>query len=437
MTSDFMARWAPEGPDRQKGVTVAGKPAWPGTAGGDVAEPAVDKDKAAAPPISAVPVNKAQPSTEAAENGSGVDGYDLVAARKAAAADNDTVGDHPDASAPIEVEFDAAKAAQRWTPSASTNVVSASAPREHIRIDEVVKTRRLPPEMGWRKTVYVITGHLVNLGAGSAEQRFRDWVADIKGNIPGNYQVGVIGIKGGVGKTRITAGVGTAVRMFRKEPVIAIDANPTYGGLGRLTDPRAALGIKEFLADNRMTGYTRARQYTGQNPQGLEVLAGNQNVANPVALSPEGFAATLARTRKFYDLALIDCGDGIEHPVMAGVLSAVDALIIVGSTDIEGGLSAEQTIKWLAARNGHELLRRSVLVLNDVHHCMSKKFVTHITQKLGPQVGAVKTIPWDVHLRDAATLDWEALRRATRWAFIELGAELASGFPTAGALAAG
>ena len=425
MGADFAARWLSDNADGPKAMTVAGqpgKPAWPPTAVGDVA----------APPISEASPNEAQSLAEATENGNGeVHGYDLsFSARKRVAAD----GECSDVNAPIEVEFDAAKAAQRWTPSADTSVATTDT-RDYIRVDEVVKTRKLPAEMGWRKAIFAASGHVINLGAGPAERKLRDWVSKIKGNIPGTYAIGVIGIKGGVGKTRITAGVGTSMRMFRKEPVIAIDANPTYGGLGRLIDPRASMGIREFLADDRMTGYTRARQYTGQNPQGLEVLAGNQNVANPLALSPEGFAATLARTGRFYDLALIDCGDGIEHPVMAGVLSAVDALIIVGSANIEGGLSAEQTVRWLAARNGHELLKRSVLVINDLHHCMSKKFVTHITQKLGPQVGAVKTVPFDEHLRDAATLDWGALRRPTRWALIELAAELASGFPTAGALA--
>jgi MinD-like ATPase involved in chromosome partitioning or flagellar assembly len=328
--------------------------------------------------------------------------------------------------------YDPAAAAQRWTPSADTTVTAAP---DYIRVDEVVRTRRLPAEIGWRKTVYHLTGHAVNLGAGPAERRMRDYIAAIKANIPGNYQLAAVSIKGGVGKTRIVAGVGTAMRRFRKEPVLAIDANPTYGGLGRLIDPNAALGIREFLADDAMTGYTRARKYTGLNPEGLEVLAGNQNTSNPLALDAEVFAAILGRTRKFYQLALIDCGDAIEHPVMAGVLCAADALMIVGSANIDGGLSAEQTIEWLAARNGHELLKRSVLVLNDVHRCASRKFVSHMTEKLGPRVGAVKTIPWDPHLRDAATFDWEALQKSTRWALIELAAELATGFPTAGALA--
>jgi MinD-like ATPase involved in chromosome partitioning or flagellar assembly len=304
---------------------------------------------------------------------------------------------------------------------------------QHLRVDDLVKSRKLPPEMGWRKTVYTLTGHLVNSGAGPAERRLRDQLAAIGTNIPGNYQIGVVSITGGIGKTRTTAGIGTAFALYRTEPVLAIDANPTYGNLGRLIDPGAITSIRDFMADPEMIAYPKARSYTGKNPQGLEVLAGNQNMANPLFLSASMFTDTLARTRRFYQLALIDCGPDIEHPLMEGVFSAVDALVIVGSMNFDGAAAAEQTIDWLATRNAHELLRRSVVVLNDVYHCQSKKFVTKVHNSLSPRVGAVKTIPWDVHLRDGAVLDFDALRRPTQLAYIDLAAWLAQGFTTAGA----
>jgi MinD-like ATPase involved in chromosome partitioning or flagellar assembly len=117
------------------------------------------------------------------------------------------------------------------------------------------------------------------------------------------------------------------------------------------------------------------------------------------------------------------------------VLSAVDALVIVGSMNFDGAAAAEQTIDWLATRNAHELLRRSVVVLNDVYHCQNQKFVTMVRNSLGPRVGAVKTIPWDAHLRDGAVLDFDALRRPTQLAYIDLAAWLAQGFIPAGASA--
>ena len=97
----------------------------------------------------------------------------------------------------------------------------AGSAERHIRPDQLVKPRKVPAEMCWRKAVYVCTGKLVNLGAGAAERQLRDQIARIRTNIPGNYHVGVVAMKGGVGKTRSTVGIGTAYRLYRSEPVLA------------------------------------------------------------------------------------------------------------------------------------------------------------------------------------------------------------------------
>ncbi|WP_459958467.1 MinD/ParA family ATP-binding protein [Mycobacterium avium] len=325
---------------------------------------------------------------------------------------------------------------QRWAPRADLRT-AGSAPIRHVQVEEVVKRRREPAEIGWRKAVYACTGGLANLGAGPHERKLRDWKARVTSNIPGNYQIASISVKGGVGKTRVTAGVGTVFADERKQQVIAIDADTTYGGLGRFVDPKALTSIRDFLAaKDVVVDYPKARHFTGQNKQGLEVLAGNQNVANPMDLDATTFFDTVTLTRRFYQLALVDCGAEVETEFFKAVLSVSDALMIIGSCTAEGGLAIETTVDWLAARNGHELLKRSVIVLNDTHDCANKTFISHITETVGPRVRSVKTIPWDPHLRDADTLDFPALHKRTRLAFLELAAELAEGFPTAGALSA-
>jgi MinD-like ATPase involved in chromosome partitioning or flagellar assembly len=301
----------------------------------------------------------------------------------------------------------------------------------HLRPDELVKPRTLPPEMGWRKAVYTGTGHLVNLGAGPDERVLRDQIAHIGSNIPGNYTIAVVSIKGGVGKTRTTAGIGTVYATYRTEPVLALDANPTYGSLGRIIDSRATASIREYMADEQVNTYPKARSYTGKNRQGLEVLAGNQNVANPLALSDQLFTDTLHSAQRFYQLTVVDCGNHIEHRVMRGVLGAADALVIVGTMNYDGAEAAERTIDWLTVRNMHALLRRSVLVLNDVNRCYQKDFFTKVHERLEPRVGGVTLIPFDKHLRDSAELDFDALRKRTQRVYIDVAAWLAQGFATA------
>lgn len=325
--------------------------------------------------------------------------------------------------------------ADRWAPRAETQV-GQFAPMRSVKPDEVAKRRREPAEIGWRKVVYKASGGLVNLGAGKHEQTFRDWSALIKSNIPGNYQVSAVSVKGGVGKTRVTAGVGSVFAAQRAQPVLAIDGNPTYGGLGRYIDSSAWTSIRDFLGSkDQVVDYPTARRFTGRNKQGLEVLAGNQNTASPMLLDAETFYDTVGSTRRFYQLCLVDCGTEVESEFFKAVLSVSDALMIVGSCGVDGGLSIEQTVNWLAARGGHELLQRSVIVLNDATDSFEKKFEAHIRETVGRRVRSVHIIPWDPHLRDGADLDYGALRKRTRLAFMELAAELAKGFPTAGALA--
>lgn len=313
-------------------------------------------------------------------------------------------------------------AAAPWTPT-------ETAP-SHFRPDELTKSRKDPPEMGWRKAVHRGSGGLINLGAGPAEKTLRDHIALISSNIPGNYSIAFVSIKGGVGKTRTTAGIGTAFATYRSEPVLALDANPTYGSLGRVIDPAAAASIREYMADEQVHTYPKARSYTGKNRQGLEVLAGNQNVANPLALSGQLFVDTLSSVQRFYQLTLVDCGNHIEHQVMRGVLGSVDALVIVSSMNYDGAEAAEKTLDWLAARQMHGLLERSVLVLNDLNNCYSREFHKKVHDRLQTRVGAVTMVPFDRHLRDGADLNFDALRRQTRLSYIEIAAWLAQGFPT-------
>jgi MinD-like ATPase involved in chromosome partitioning or flagellar assembly len=279
------------------------------------------------------------------------------------------------------------------------------------------------------------SGGLVNLGAGKHEQTLRDWSALIKSNIPGNYQIAAVSVKGGVGKTRVTAGVGSVFAVERAQPVLAIDGNPTYGGLGRYIDSTAWTSIRDFLASKeQVVDYPTARRFTGRNKQGLEVLAGNQNTASPMPLDAQTFFDTVGSTRRFYQLCLVDCGTEVETDFFKAILSVSDALMIVGSCGVDGGLAIEQTVNWLAARGGHELLKRSVIVLDDANDSLDKHFEAHIRETVGNRVRSVHTIPWDPHLRDGADLDYGALRKRTRLAFMELAADLAHGFPTAGAL---
>lgn len=320
---------------------------------------------------------------------------------------------------------------ERWTPRADPQASGASF--RPIEANAVVKPRREPATMGWRKTVYTATGTLVNLGAGKHEKMLRDWTTRITANIPGNYQIAAISMKGGVGKTRLTAAVGSVFAFHRGGGVIAIDADDTAGRLGEFIDPEMKVGVREFLADADALTHPKTRPYTGRNRERLEVLASNQNVATDFPFDEQAFFDTISRTRRIYQLAMVDCA-AMKGDVFKAALSSSDALMIIGSCTVEGAKMIERTLNWLAARRGHELLHRSVIVLNDANRSATPKLLTYVNETFSKRVKAVLTVPWDPHLRDAPTLDFPALRKDTREALMQLAAQLSEGFATAGAL---
>jgi MinD-like ATPase involved in chromosome partitioning or flagellar assembly len=284
------------------------------------------------------------------------------------------------------------------------------------------------PRTGWRRVVYDASFKTINLGPSETEQRLNAQQQLVATPIVGTYQVAVLGIKGGVGRTRMTAALGTVFATHRTEPVIAIDASPTYGGLGPIIDPSAPSSMREWNADPQLITYPAARRHTGKNRQGLEVLGGNQNLSSPLLLEADTFDAALARSQQFYQLSLIDCGSDIDHPVMPAVLSAASALVIVATMQAEHARAAGQTVQWLATRGAHNLLSRTVVVINDAFDNADKEFVDNLTEQFTPYVQAVKVVPFDPHVRDAVTLDFDVMRRRTQLALLEVAAELASGF---------
>ena len=163
---------------------------------------------------------------------------------------------------------------------------------QHLRVDELVKSRKLPPEMGWRKTVYTLTGHLVNLGPGPAERRLRDQIAaigtDIAGQLPDRDRFGhrrdrqdphQRGHRHRVCAVSHRTGGGDRCQPHLRQ------SGPADRSARHRVDPRVYGGHPNG-------GLSQGGRYTGKNPKGLEVLAGNQNMANPLALSAKLFTDT-------------------------------------------------------------------------------------------------------------------------------------------------
>ncbi|HET8640316.1 MAG TPA: AAA family ATPase [Pseudonocardiaceae bacterium] len=289
-----------------------------------------------------------------------------------------------------------------------------------------------PPQTGWRRAVYVATGHAVNLGESPDDRRHRELIHRINQPLEGCYKIAMLSLKGGVGKTTTTAALGSTFASLRGDRVIAVDANPDRGTLSQKIPLETTATVRHLLRDAaRIRRYSDVRAYTSQGASRLEVLASEQDPAVSEAFSERDYRRTVNLLEHFYNIVLTDCGTGLMHSAMKGVLELADSLVVVSSGSIDGARSASATLDWLDAHGYRLLVARSVAVINSVRPKAGKVDLNKVADHFAARCRAVCRIPFDPHLEEGAELEVDQLTEATRLALLELAATVADDFPHA------
>jgi MinD-like ATPase involved in chromosome partitioning or flagellar assembly len=325
----------------------------------------------------------------------------------------------------IEPGAVAAEEAQR----ARVSELSGGGERDELASARLLRPNRRPPKRGWRHVLLVLTGGWINLGEGRLDQRERELTERVNQPLYGCHRIAMLSLKGGVGKTTVTATLGATFASLRGDRVIAVDANPDRGTLSQKIPLETTATVRHLLRDaQRVRRYTDVRAYTSQGPSRLEVLASEQDPAVSEAFSEQDYRRTVALLEHFYNLVLTDCGTGLMHSAMYGVLGLADALVIVSSGSIDGARSASATMDWLDAHGHGELVSNSVAVINSVRRSSGAVDLDRVAEHFAARCRAVVRIPYDGHLEEGAELDLDRLSQPTRIALLELAAVVADGF---------
>jgi MinD-like ATPase involved in chromosome partitioning or flagellar assembly len=321
-------------------------------------------------------------------------------------------------------------------PSAQTNTgyrqVSPVHPSPYPELSTSTLLRQVkpPPSEGWRRWLYVLSSQLINVGESPRVMRYNDLTMQVNQPLRGCYRIALLSLKGGVGKTTITATLGATFASIRGDRVVAVDANPDRGTLSQKVPLETPATVRHLLRDaDGIERYSDVRSYTSQGPSRLEVLASESDPAVSDAFSADDYTRTLEVLERFYGLVLTDCGTGLLHSAMSAVLDKADALIVISSGSIDGARSASATLDWLDAHGHEDLVRGSIAVINAVRPRSGKVDMQKVVDHFSRRCRAVRLVPFDPHLEEGAEIDLERLKRETREALIELAAVVADGFP--------
>lgn len=301
---------------------------------------------------------------------------------------------------------------------------------DRIRADDLVPKKRVPPTSGWRRLLFRATFGMVNVGPSPEEIRQAELENRIRSVLRGHYKIGVMG-KGGVGKTTVSATIGSIFAELRQDDrVVAIDADTSFGKLGSRVDPKAMGSYWELAADQHLETFADVRSRVGNNAAGLFVLAGEASPARRRVLDPAIYREATSRLDRYFSISIVDCSSTMDSPVTQEVLRDLDALVVVSSPWVDGAATAGQTMDWLANRGLTTLLRRTVLVLNDSDGHADKRTRGILAQQFAGQGQTVVEVPFDAHLRPGGVIaGTRELAPATRRKFIEIAAALAEHFP--------
>ncbi|WP_235038589.1 MinD/ParA family ATP-binding protein [Kibdelosporangium aridum] len=295
----------------------------------------------------------------------------------------------------------------------------------------LIKQEKAKPQSGWRKAVYKATGHLINMGESAEDVQRRELIARVSQPLRGCYKIAMLSLKGGVGKTTVTTTLGSTFSSLRGDRVIAVDANPDRGTLSQKIPLETTATVRHLLRDaSRVTKYSDVRAYTSQGPSRLEVLASEQDPAVSEAFSEDDYRRTVALLEHFYNIVLTDCGTGLMHSAMKGVLDIADSLVIVSSGSVDGARSASATLDWLDAHGYRNLVARSVAVINSVRPKSGSVDLDKLAAHFGARCRAVCRIPFDPHLEEGAEIELDRLEHATKMALLEMAATVADDFAT-------
>ncbi len=269
----------------------------------------------------------------------------------------------------------------------------------------------------------------INVGESPKITHHNSLVSEVSQPLQGCYRIALMSLKGGVGKTTITATLGATFASIRGDRVVAVDANPDRGTLSQKVPLETAATVRHLLRDAEgIERYSDVRAYTSQGPSRLEVLASESDPAVSEAFSSDDYLRALEVLERFYSLVLTDCGTGLMHSAMSAVLSKADVLVVISSGSVDGARSASATLDWLDAHGHQDLVRNSIAVINAVRPRSGKVDLSKVVDHFSRRCRAVRLVPFDPHLEEGAEISLDRLKPGTREALIELAAVVASDF---------
>jgi len=230
--------------------------------------------------------------------------------------------------------------------------------------------------------------------------------------------VALISPKGGVGKTTSTFVVGNLLASHLKLRVVAVDANPDFGTLGRLAgDARSCeRSLADLLTDaDCVKTAAELNAYVSRQPTGLHLLASPRDAEAAASLGPDAYGELVALLSCFYEVVLLDLGTGVAGALARFAVDRADQTVLVTTPEWVTSSVVLEALAHIQHARTTVAVNKSLLRAKDLPAVEQRFRAEHLHRTV--------TIPYDEQLAamlDAGHYTVGALARRTRMAIKQL-----------------
>ncbi len=235
-------------------------------------------------------------------------------------------------------------------------------------------------------------------------------------------QIVVSSIRGGAGKTTVTALLSLVYNHYRHDPVLTLEADAALGTLparlGATSVRWSCAELAQIVVPSMQI--TDVTGYLVPLPEGGWLLPGGQGRVGSRVDIPT-YRAVMVALRRYFGVTVVDC-ETLPGEVARTALDTAHARVLVTPATVEGVASTRAVLDWLAtlprAAAGRTVV---VLTATSPHTSIDVKAAAEYLQGTG---ATALTLPYDRHLAAGGTVSTRLLATGTRRAATRLAAEV-------------
>ena len=210
----------------------------------------------------------------------------------------------------------------------------------------------------------------------------------------------------------------------RREPILLLDADPTFGSLLLRTGVAPAYSSRDLAGRGDPGDLAILAPYLAQSVGGTFVLPSGLDPGESARFDEDTYAATMDVVHRHFPIMVTDCAAGLSGNLMSQLLGGTHTLVFATSPSVDGITATYAGLRWIADRGFGALVANSLVAVTAVPRRGAPVDLAAAARRFDGLSRGLLSVPDDPHLRAGARIDHNELSEQTRSALTHLAAEV-------------